>query len=254
MAQVVIKNSDNKVIRNTSGNILRQNFQFGYGIKNHSGNAGIRFNLNLILSGTYTFLFWFKPTLNVIGQFPTVLSFTSASPYYVFLNGTTVNFSTFCQSASAVTALPYSVGTQQLIGLEIKDQKARFRQGTYIEPDLGRTFPSILSYFQLLMNLSGGFQGRSSTFLAFNRILSSAEINYLNSINEPSSNQGLISQVQMSNAEILDFSALQNGSDMRVGCRDISGANAHGEFIGLPAGTNAEKLIFANANYFNTTW
>lgn len=56
--------------------------------------------------------------------------------------------------------------------------------------------------------------------------------------------------ILFNNAEILDFSPFQNGSDMRVGCRDYSGYNRHGEIMNLPAGTIQQKLDFANANLF----
>ena len=55
----------------------------------------------------------------------------------------------------------------------------------------------------------------------------------------------------MQKAEILDFSAAQDGSDMRVGVRNFGSViNGHGEIIGLPAGTLEEQVDYANANLF----
>ena len=64
------------------------------------------------------------------------------------------------------------------------------------------------------------------------------------------SREGVILDIIMDRAEILDFSALQDGSDLRVGCRDYSGFNRHGQIMNLPVGSLADQLAFANANLF----
>ena len=64
------------------------------------------------------------------------------------------------------------------------------------------------------------------------------------------SREGVILDILMDEAEILDFSLLQDGSDMRVGCRDYSGFNRHGQIMNLPAGSLTDQLAFANANLF----
>jgi len=90
-------------------------------------------------------------------------------------------------------------------------------------------------------------------YIVYSRILTSAEISYYynNKLgSEPQSTAGLEIDLHNDFAEILDFSALQNGSDMRVGCRDYSGFNRHGEIMNLPAGTLQQKLDYANANLF----
>ena len=67
---------------------------------------------------------------------------------------------------------------------------------------------------------------------------------------DPQLTVGLEINMYCNFAEILDFSTLQDGSDMRVGCRDYSGNNHHGEIMNLPAGTLQEQLDWANANLF----
>ena len=67
---------------------------------------------------------------------------------------------------------------------------------------------------------------------------------------DPQLSVGLEINMYCDKAEILDFSALQDGSDMRVGCRDYSGNNRHGMIMNLPAGTLQEQLDWANANLF----
>jgi len=67
---------------------------------------------------------------------------------------------------------------------------------------------------------------------------------------DPQLSVGLEINMYCNFAEILDFSAAQDGSDLRVGCRDYSGNNHHGEIMNLPAGTLQEQLDWANANLF----
>ena len=101
----------------------------------------------------------------------------------------------------------------------------------------------------------GLIQGRQSVgwLRVFNRPLTTEESIYIyaNGLGAiPMTRQGLVLEIEFNRAEILDFSSLQDGSDMRVGCRDISGLIQHAEFINLPAGTNQEKCDWANANLF----
>jgi len=99
--------------------------------------------------------------------------------------------------------------------------------------------------------LSSG--GAISEFAFFNRYLTQDEILYRRSnmsINDFMSLSGCTCYLLLNYAELLDFSALQNGSDMRIGCRDYSGFNNHGEIINLPAGTVAEKINYTNTYLF----
>lgn len=89
--------------------------------------------------------------------------------------------------------------------------------------------------------------------LVFNRIISKQEVEFIFSNgngNNPQSIVGLGLDIITNKAEILDFSILQDGSDLRVGCRDYSGFNRHGQIMNLPAGSLEDQLAFANANLF----
>lgn len=94
---------------------------------------------------------------------------------------------------------------------------------------------------------------KGSYFSLYNRKISDVEINYAygNGLgNEPFNSLGLLLLYKFDIAEILDFSAIQDGSDLRVGVRNYGSiANGHGEFIGLPAGTLTAQLDYANANH-----
>lgn len=89
--------------------------------------------------------------------------------------------------------------------------------------------------------------------IVYNRIINSGEFYYFldNKLgNNPQSILDIELDIKCDKAEILDFSSLQDGSDMRVGCRDYSGFNRHGEIMNLPAGTLQQKVDYANANLF----
>lgn len=119
---------------------------------------------------------------------------------------------------------------------------------------------------RLVIAASGPFSSNStarSNFLStdtklnrlylFDRKLTLAELIYLESnrlFSDLQSRVGLFGDYIFNKAEILDFSPMQNGSDMRVGCRDISGNNRHAELMSLPAGTIEQKVDYANANLF----
>lgn len=89
--------------------------------------------------------------------------------------------------------------------------------------------------------------------LIYDRVISDAEIKFnVSNMNgsSPLSLNGVHVYLKMSKAEILDFSTLQDGSDMRVGCRDYSGFNRHGQIMNLPVGSLEDQLAYANANLF----
>lgn len=261
MAQVVVRNSSNKVIRPSTGRVLRQNYQFGNSIRQQpSVNAtDIRFDLGLNLTGTFTVLWWHRLVSLSAGQFPTLMLgidvSSGAGNRRITFNGTASRYSSLLQSPTEVTLSPVSVGALNLMGFELVAGLARIRQNNGLEPSQGLVMSSIASIVRLPLTGLVGHQFRASSFWCFNRLLSAQEIDFLVnnfSGNEPASREGLICEVKMSAAEILDFSALQNGSDMRIGCRDTSGGIRHGHITGLPAGTLADQLTFANANLFGT--
>lgn len=90
-------------------------------------------------------------------------------------------------------------------------------------------------------------------FSIFNRELSPYEyLFYVSNLNgnEFLTKIGIEIDLKCDVAEILDFSTLQDGSNMRVGVRDYSGNNHHGQIMNLPVGSLADQLSYANANLF----
>lgn len=105
-------------------------------------------------------------------------------------------------------------------------------------------------------NIITSYSGTGSmhkNVLLYDRELSTSELKYIwnnGLLNEPLVLSGCICYFKLNKAEIIDFSITQDGSDMRIGVRDFSGSNNHGEIKNLPVGTNEEKLTYANANLF----
>jgi hypothetical protein len=91
-------------------------------------------------------------------------------------------------------------------------------------------------------------------FYFFDRKLTQVEIDRLYNNNrgvELLTNKNLLLHYKFDKAEILDFSAAQDGSQLKVGVRNLGTlVNGHGEFKGLPAGTLQQQADFANANWF----
>jgi hypothetical protein len=95
---------------------------------------------------------------------------------------------------------------------------------------------------------------RINRVIVYDRLLTLSEYYYMYSnglMSNPQSTEGVVLDINFADkGEILDFSTLQDGSDLRVGIRDYSGFNRHGEIMNLPAGTLQEQLDWANANLF----
>ena len=122
------------------------------------------------------------------------------------------------------------------------------------------TMPGLVNVMQIGRGISSLSNDNRSTerpialVRIYDRTLTDAEIAYQYNLglgNEALYTTSLTHEFKMQKAEILDFSAAQDGSDMRVGVRNFgSVVNGHGEIIGLPAGTLQEQVDWANANLF----
>lgn len=104
-----------------------------------------------------------------------------------------------------------------------------------------------------VLNVFAQSTTKYSEFVVFDRELSDSEFKFYYSNacgSELQSTLGVSVYLKNDKAEILDFSVAQDGSDLRVGVRDYSGFNRHGEIINLPSGTPQYKVDYANTNLF----
>jgi hypothetical protein len=91
--------------------------------------------------------------------------------------------------------------------------------------------------------------------MLFSRPFITGELAYLYALgagNEPPTFEGLELYVKCNEAESLDVSIAQDGSNMQPALRDYSGKNRHCNINGLPAGTVAEKVNYYNTYYRGT--
>lgn len=285
----VIRNADNKVIRNVTGNILKQNFQFG---KAFNG-SGIRIYkpTNFQVGISTLSIIQFERDLGGIAATDGQFSFKNASFANVFGAGYnsndtrlihTVNDTNFLPANSLIGDLTPGTNAVSYINTitktisTIRKWLFEFNAANYniyrnsalsmANTTMTQVNDTVIDYFEFGRGPSRGNSVTPSTpknsgskigaMFMFNRVLSQAEINYLynNGLgNTPASREGLIGEWMIDFAEECDFSALQNGSDIRIAFRDTSGNNNHAEIMDIPAGTNAEKITYVNTNWL-LTW
>lgn len=266
----ILRNIDNKVIRqNSGGKILKANYNFGKAF--HSGSSRyIRVHASTDINLTdATIGYWIKGLTSPIGIFT-----ISDENYFMthHSGGGSIN-ETFYQVKRA-DGMNESYFTQNINytkpTLFVRNYAKSSAQGGHFYRNLEviqtgsvNYIPSTADVFAIgrseRSNAQGNYYYLSSIsaigeLWLFERSLSATEVSYLynNKLgNNPISNNGLAINYRMHKSEILDFSAAQDGSDMRVGVRNYGSIiNAHGEIIGLPAGTLEEKEEWANANLF----
>jgi len=272
----IISNNDNKVLKsNVDGKILKQNYNFSKGFVNAMGLSNY-IKIAATLSQYGTWCFDVKQS-----------AWDAGGTVFNYLNLKNTNNDNFsfesCYGYSTVNKnavgdygasnLPLITGSNNSM-LNKNFQSINFNADNinYLQNKLGTiyqgtsTLPNAYQFNEIWIGAtrvtSGATPSRfSSNIIAFNRFfsfsrkISQPEFLYLYNLgngNEPLTFSGLDVFLKNNLAEILDFSVAQNGSDMRVGCRDYSGNNRHGEIINLPAGTLQQKCDYANANLFQS--
>lgn len=102
----------------------------------------------------------------------------------------------------------------------------------------GDPYTAIFEFFYLFVLTTQGLYSTIPTdeFRMYNAILTDEQIvqNWNNGIgNNPSITEDLFLWYKFEQFESLDFSMIQDGSDLRVGIRDLSGKNYHAQSIDL---------------------
>jgi hypothetical protein len=270
MAQVIIRKAQSRVIRSSQGRVLKQNFQFGKGFLSNVVNAYISVpNVASMISPTlpFTILAWAKPANAHIGIF-TLRNALNNVPIDIHFDAT--------NAIETYRATPIGAGTQigaggstqfnfypeinqrSFVGIDYNgvDSFSRFGNALFESwPYTMESSPFNGLFLGLGQRAGNIYSNGIDEVVVYNRLITTQERLYIynnRSGNEPATLTGCVGWYHLDKAEILDFSALQNGTDLRAGMRDYSGNNNHGEFVNVPAGTNAERVAYVNNNLLTT--
>lgn len=259
MAQKIYNNgSDGKILMSSAGKVIRQPYEFGNAFQNRMGlNNYIRISSVNIPNTIYVIYHINRKDiigtpdiipLNITDGVVTLnnyLALNATSTFYNSLRTTILNtlynVNTSTPAPICLTYLSYTRdNTLKYIGVNL----------TYTT---NNTVPSAILGDIVNFNLNSSDRYKIANFKVFNRNLSTSEISYCYNnatFSDLQSTAGIEINIPCNYAEILDFSTFQDGSDMRVGCRDYSGNNRHGQIMNLPAGPLSEQLAYANEYLF----
>ena len=282
MSQKVFKNADGKVLISGAGKVIKQSYDFGkaHSIASSASllNCYVRTKspIRNINDGVFSVMAYIRPEREaVLSSARGVYRFESSS--YVSALGLGFRYS---DSATQIdfnktTELTYgtnttiAVGTGQAVSggttfttVFQKGICSSYVNNTQKAIDLSNTLFTTETYNYITIGRgvrgANSYETASSSIIANRVLVYDREISYSEHMyfhnnasgNEPQSLLDVKLDLHLNNAEILDFSDLQDGSDMRVGCRDCSGYHLHGEILNLPAGTLENKKDFANTHLF----
>lgn len=259
-ADILKQNQGNKILRqNQGGKILKANYNFGKAFKPSSS----------IYIQTLPYNFTAQPSVeawvNQIGSPGHVGYFRM-----VYSTGQVYGFGAFNLEPRAgmiggPIALRNDNASTQFVHLVLRSNSTVLKRwmGNNKQSVSGigaDTMPGLVNVMQIGRGINSTSNDNLSTVRPialvriYDRTLADAEIAFQYNLglgNDSLYTTSLTHEFKMQKAEILDFSAAQDGSDMRVGVKNYgSTVNGHGEIIGLPAGTLEEKAAWANANLF----
>ena len=271
MSAKLFKNTEGKVLMSAGGKLIKQSYEFGNAFQNRMGlNNYMKFDLTGVaqyysalvcwrnITASYnTPLFSLKNTNNDNYNFGADLG--GASNVGMQKNATSNN-----NMGTQAMIFTNTIGRIMWLGCYIGQvmpyslfSSGEFTQSISVETN---NFPLLSGWIGAGRYANGSLPSyyapnvKFSRFILLDRKWTLPEHRYLYNNangNDPQSNLGIIVDIHCNFAEILDFSTLQDGSDMRIGCRDYSGFNRHGEIINIPAGIDLEvKLAWANTNLF----
>lgn len=266
----IYNNGENKVLMSAGDRIIRQPYEFGNSFQNKAGLNNYIEVQNLGLSSdAYTMLAWSSVNANVgsAGAIGCAASITLSTDRHTSL----INRGLGAQAS--VTAPDQNVsqnltiaGNAALMGcvktgpdydfytnLSLSKFTGVINQSAIINKLIVAAILSHVTSVGTLIQVFPNPVAKNSRVIIFSRVITAAEYRfyYNNKLGSNlQSREGVEVDLLCDKAEILDFSVLQDGSDLRVGCRDHSGFNRHGQIMNLPVGSLADQLAFANANLF----
>ena len=285
MSTKLFKNTEGKVLMSVGNKLIKQPYEFGaaHDIRETRGlsiaNMYIRCKspIQNISNGAFAIMTFMDTAINQPNNNSGVCRFESTSyiaalglsfrttdrPLITYNKTSESTYSTSTvQFASSSPAL--SMASTRTATFNLSKTKCNVFKNTTIGTEIDHSLisftPETYNYFTFARGTAGynsyenGINiAKWNRVLIFDRYVSQGEHLYFHNNglgNDTQSYQGVILDIRCKFAEILDFSLLQDGSDMRVGCRDYSGFNRHGEIMNLPAGTLQQKTDYANANLF----
>lgn len=270
----LFKNDEDNILYGQDGNIFRTPYDFGKGFQNkRSLKNYIKISNVNISSLLHSVGMWWNQIDSMIGN-KYVINFRSStqSAYYLisYINNQTdawplIKFNNIARYQGSISFIgkiknSFFVKNGATYCRHWRDGILTATEFTSINDANTEWFADNIYIGAYSDTIGGALEYnnvacKNNGFVLYDRLIPDAEIKYhvANlSGNELQSAVGLHVFLKLDFAEILDFSIAQYGSDMRVGCRDYSGNNRHGEIMNLPAGTLSEKLAWANANLFTS--
>jgi len=263
----ILANNEGKILRsNQTGDILKQNYNFGNGFyKGETTNCYIDFpNLMFNIQNDFSLITWFKSV-----QSDDAFSFQwlirddldncFLSSYRVNTNKSLISgdsWNSAFNNSYGSNTINDTISTGKTLTAAIKSGSSLTQRSdlkTNFNPSFNFQNTNYTDLYLNVGNATGGLKYNISIipyFLLYSRAISDSEYIYL--FNNKLSNPPLslfASDIYLKNdiAELFDFGGTIGQA---VGVRDFSGNNNHGRILNLPAGTLQEQLDYANANLF----
>ena len=276
----IYNNGENKVLISAGDRIIRQPYEFGNAFAQTNQNCYI--DIDISHFGEFTILGCsdFNYIGGNVGFIKSFISWLDANDNnYIFggwdygsaFIGLSKNSNVYNTSNLGITPLPAvavsPISASKNFFFKIDSRLDKTKNNFYVNSVSRNQTSSVEAFLDIkririgahraaVGSIVNAFQQggqKNNRLVLFNRKVTDSEYFFYfnNRIGANlQSRDGIILDIIMNKAEILDFSLLQDGSDMRVGCRDYSGFNRHGQIMNLPVGSLEDQLAFANANLF----
>jgi len=232
--------------QNTNGKAMKQNYNFGKGLKFNTTGASplITIPLNIQVSAPFTIGLYCKLTDVPTTQYDLHGALNNDTLRLFQRTGTSPNFNRITNVIfGSKTLFSSEVKNGYFMAIAGEEDIIRYSDGTGITTNLSTNIGFPITSYRFYFRNNASVKALRSDLLIFDRMLSVDELLYLSNNglgNEPISTFALKHRYKLDKAEISDGKI--------VVIDDIQGNN--GVFSGLPAGTLEDQLAYANANLF----
>lgn len=257
----VYSNEDGIVMFGQGGQVFKVPYEFGNGLAlGNFDNPIVINNLNLNIDN-FTLGYWIQRIPSTATGYLDInyirlLLDNGYESYISHRTGDqTVRFYPRISNPGSIRAVPsgrfeaYIIEDKNVIGC-YNSNEIRYYDTTNVVDNSNANYISRISlnYFTSTPSCDPRVNRLYDELIVFDRHLSLNEYRYINNNsngNPPLTRDGLFIYLKLDRAEILTI----GGAD-KIGVRDYSGNNRHGEITNLPAGTIQEQLDWANSNLF----